>query len=176
MIRYRSLMPEKHTTDLIRSSLDIKNNAYTLTGSGICLSKFQHDGTGKILISQIRKAVIFSDIDHAAQILDQTSVRIICRCLIKKATAVCIGIKHDLHGINDGRFSTSGMPGKKIDPIIKRKGPVFNIMPVVQAYPGQGFKSLIFHLPLLLRGMFPTVPAHRPPSGSHEWLDKLPDG
>ena len=51
----------------------------------------------------------------------------------------------------------------KVDPVVKGQGSVFYVMPVVQADPGQGFKSLILHLPLLLRGMSQAARAHRLP-------------
>ncbi len=160
-------MPEKHTADLIGRSLHIKDHTHALTVSGIRLTQFQHDRTGKILISQIGKAVIISDVDHTAQIFDQTAIRIVCGRLIKKAAAIGIGIQHDLQGINDCRFSASGMAGKKIDSFLKGQDSVFYVMPVVQADPGQGFKSLILHLPLLLLGMFQAAHAHHRPSKPH---------
>ena len=160
-------MPEEHTADLIGGRLHIKHHAHALADAGIRLAQLQHDGTGEILVAQIGKAVVLSDIDHAAQILNQASVGIIGSRLVKKAAAIGIGIQHNLHGINDRRLSASGMPRKKVDPVVKGQGSVFYVMPVVQADPGQGFKSLILHLPLLLRGMSQAARAHRLPSELH---------
>ena len=57
--------------------------------------------TGKILISQILGLIIFTDVYHSAQILDQGTVGIICCRFIKKSTSVRVSIEHNLNCIDN---------------------------------------------------------------------------
>ena len=94
-------MPEKQAAYLIRRRLHVKYNAHTLFFMGSCLLQLDHDRTGKILISQILGLIIFTDVYHSAQILDQSTVRIIRCCLVEKSTPVRVGIEHNLNCIDN---------------------------------------------------------------------------
>ena len=71
ILKKSSCMPEKQSSDFIRRSFHVKHNADTLFFLCVCLFKLQHDRTGKIGISQILCFIIFTDIDHAPQVLNQ---------------------------------------------------------------------------------------------------------
>ena len=68
---------------------------------GSCLLQLDHDRTGKILISQILGLIIFTDVYHSAQILDQGTVGIIRCCLVEKSTPIRVGIEHNLNCIDN---------------------------------------------------------------------------
>ncbi len=150
MVRYRAPVPEKHPGDLIGIGLHIEDHADTLTLSRVGPLKLQDDGAGKITVPQVGEMIVLPDIYHASEILDQSPVRVVGSCFVKKASAVGVGIEHNLHGINDRGFAASRMSRKKIDAFMEGQSPVPDIMPVVQADPGQSFKPLIRHLPRLL--------------------------
>ena len=104
-----------------RCSLHIEHNADALFFPRIRPFQFQHDRTGKVLIPQILGFIIFADIDHTAQILDQRTVGIIGGRFVEKPSSVRIRIKYDLQCVQHRRFSASRMSGKKIDPLIQRQ-------------------------------------------------------
>ena len=68
---------------------------------GSRLFQLDHDRTGKILISQILGLIIFTDVYHSAQILDQGTVGIICCRFIKKSTSVRVSIEYNLNCIDN---------------------------------------------------------------------------
>ena len=68
---------------------------------GSRLFQLDYDRTGKILISQILGLIIFTDVYHSAQILDQGTVGIICCRFIKKSTSVRVSIEHNLNCIDN---------------------------------------------------------------------------
>ena len=100
VLRQLALMPEKHPGNLIGDRLHIEHDAHALALPRIRPRQFQHNGTGKILISQIGKVIVLSNIDHTPQVLDQASVRIIRRRLIEKSASIGVGVQHDLQRID----------------------------------------------------------------------------
>ena len=100
-------MPEKAPCDLIGRCLHVKDYANTLTFSRVAVLKLQHDGTGEIPVSQVGTLVIVLNVDHAAQILNQVSVRVLRRGLIEEGPAIGICIQHDLQRVNDRGLSAS---------------------------------------------------------------------
>ena len=143
-------MPEKQTGDLIGCRLHVKHNPDAFFFLRDCLFHLKNDRRGKVFVPLIFRLIILANIDHTAQVLDQASVRIIRRRFIKESTTIGIGIQNDLQCVNDRGFTTSRMTRKKVDPIIEGQHFMAYIMPVVQAHPGQGFKSLVRHLLYLL--------------------------
>ena len=125
-------MPEEKSADLIGRSLHVEHDSDALLFSRISLFKLQHDRTGKVLVSQIFRLIILTDIHHSPEIFDQRAVRIICRRLVKESPAVCIGIEHDLDRIDYSGFSASRMSGKEVYTLIEAKYFSVNIMPVIQ--------------------------------------------
>ena len=111
-------MPEKQPVYLIGSSLHIKHNTDTFFFFCDRLFHLKNDRRGKVFVPLILCLIILTNVDHAAQILDQASVRIICRCLVEKSTSIRVRIKYDLHRIDYGGLSASGMSGKKIDALV----------------------------------------------------------
>ncbi len=167
VIRYGAFMPEKYPADLVGGSLHIKHHSHTLTLPGVRSFKLQDNRAGKIAVPQVGKIVVLSDIDHTPKILDEAAVRVVSGRLVKKAPAVRIGIEHDLHGVNDRGFTAPGMSGKEIDSLMKGQSLVPDIMPVVQADPGQCLKPLTRHLPHLLLCMSQSKPSRHPLTGPH---------
>ena len=94
-------MPEEQAAYLIRRRLHVKYNSHTLFFMGSCLLQLDHDRTGKILVPQILGLIIFTDVHHSAQILDQSTVRIIRCCLVEKSTPIRVGIEHNLNCIDN---------------------------------------------------------------------------
>ena len=107
MLRDLSLMPEEQTADFIGGGIHVENHTYAFLFPASGLLQLQHNGGGKITVPLVFRLVIFPDIDHASQVFQQASVRIIRSRLIKKAPSVGIGIEHNLHGVNDGGFAAS---------------------------------------------------------------------
>jgi len=112
-------MPEELSGYLIGGRIHVKDNSNALAFSRIRSFQFQHNGGGEILVPQIGKFIILTDIHHPPQIFNQASVGIIRRCLIKESPAIGVGVKENLHGINDRRLSAAGMSGKEVDLLIK---------------------------------------------------------
>ena len=163
MLRESALMPEKEPADLIGRRLHIKGHADALLLQARRLGQLQNNGGGEIPISLILGLVIFTDINHSPQVLDQASVGIIRCRLVKKAPAVRIGVQNDLHGIDHSGFSASGMSGEKVDAFIQAKHLMINVMPVIQNDPADRLECLIviLHLPSLLPVRRPVLrPAH----------------
>ena len=94
-------VPEKQAVDLICCCLHVKYNAHALFLMGSRLFQLDYDRTGKILISQILGLIIFTDVYHSAQILDQGTVGIICCRFIKKSTSVRVSIEYNLNCIDN---------------------------------------------------------------------------
>ena len=86
------------------------------------------------MVPQILGFIIFTDIHHATEVLNQRPVRIIRCSLIKKSPPVRIGIQHNLQGVDHCRLPAAGMAGEKIDPLIQSQYLPVYIMPVIQAY------------------------------------------
>ena len=184
-------MPEEQAAYVIIRRIHVKHNTDTLFISGIRLCQLQHDRTGKVLIPQILGFIIFADIDHTAQILDQRTVGIIGGRFVEKPSSVRIRIKYDLQCVQHRRFSASRMSGKEIDPLIQRQYFFVYIMPVVQADLRERLKRLCLlqssFLPLFLsyrlpfpdvpvshlpRRMSEAAPGYRLPTAPHEYSDK----
>ena len=133
-------MPEKQPPNLIGGSLHIKNNAHALLFLAPCLHKFQDNSGREIFVPQILGFVVLPDIYHSPKILNQRTVRIVRRCFVEKSAPIGVRIQHNLHGIDDRRLPTSGMSGKEIDFLVKRKDFPVYIMPVIQAYLRECFE------------------------------------
>ena len=160
-------MPEEQAADLIGGRLHIEGHADALLFPCDTVLHLQYNGGGKILIPPVGYLIILADIDHTPQILDEASIRIVRRRLVKEAPAVCVGIKDDLHGVNDRGLSASGMSREKVDAFVQMQHLPVDIMPVIQSDSGKYFISLclLFHLPtpLPFPQMSVSVPG-RPPA------------
>ena len=61
-----SFVPEETAGYLIGGCLHIKDNSHTLALARIASFQLQHNGGGKILVAQIGKLVVFTDIYHTS--------------------------------------------------------------------------------------------------------------
>ena len=138
--------------------IHIKGHADGLAAACVRAAQLHYDGGGKITVSHILVFIVLADIHHTPEIFDQTAVRIIRGSLVKEATPVGIRIEQNLQGIDHGGFPAPGMPGKKVNPLPEAQDLPVYVMPVVQAQPGQCFKSLLLHdlLFLPLPSLFPV--------------------
>ena len=93
-------MPEKQPVYLIGSGLHVKHNPDAFFFLRDRLFHLKNDRRGKVFVPLIFRLIILANVDHTAQVLDQASVRVICRRLIEKSTSVRVRIKHDLHCID----------------------------------------------------------------------------
>ena len=143
-------MPEKQPADFIGCCFHIENNAHAFLFTAPGLLQLQDDGGGKIVVSFVFSLVVFPDIDHAAQVFQQASVRIVRCRFVEKTPAVGIRIQDDLHGVDDRRFAASGMAGKKVDAFVQRQYFMINVMPVVQCDSGNRLEGLAAGLSQLL--------------------------
>ena len=116
---HAALMPEEQTANFIGGGVHVKDHADALLLLRGALLHFQHDGRGKVPISPIGNLVIFTDVDHAPQVLDQASVGVIRRRLVKEAPAIGIGVQDDLHGVDDRGLAAAGMSGEKVDALVE---------------------------------------------------------
>ena len=97
------------------------------------------------------------------EILDQVPVRVVGCRLVEEPSSVGVGVEHDLHGVDNRGLAAPRVSCKKVDPFMEGQGFMPDIVPVVQADPGQGLKPLTRHLPHLLPCKSRSKPAHRPP-------------
>ena len=117
-------MPEEEAADLVGGRLHVKDDARrTPAPRWRCVVNSSTMVVEKFWFLRYWKLVVFADVDHAPQILDQAPVRVIGCRLVEEAPAVRVGVQDDLHGVNDRRLAAARMSGEKVDFLVQATAP-----------------------------------------------------